>query len=144
MIGRLGRGLMFAGTAASLGWLGMTLSTANAEERRLVTPFPSGGRLAEREPDRVDSARVRKLLQAALAASDPGTREMGALALGFNGDPRSIPPLIARLRDDTPRVRATVAWALGEVESKEAVRPLIEALRDADALVRESAAHALG
>ena len=93
---------------------------------------------------RIDAEPARQAMLAALAAADAGTREMGALALGFDEDPRSIQPLVARLRDDSPRVRATAAWALGEIEGREAVRPLIDALGDSDALVRESAAHALG
>lgn len=93
---------------------------------------------------RVDAEPARQAMLAALEATDAVTREMGALALGFDEDPRSIPPLVARLRDDAPRVRATAAWALGEIENRQAVRPLIDALRDSDALVRESAARALG
>ena len=68
MIGRLGRGLAFAGTVVSMGWIGMTLGTASAREPVLL-PFPAGGSRAEREPDRVDSARVRRLLQAARGAN---------------------------------------------------------------------------
>lgn len=93
---------------------------------------------------RIDAEPARQAMLAALEAADAVTREMGALALGFDEDPRSIPPLVARLRDDSPRVRATAAWALGEIESRQAVRPLIDALGDPDALVRESAARALG
>jgi hypothetical protein len=93
---------------------------------------------------RIDAESAREAMLAALVAADAGTREMGALALGFAEDPRSIPPLVARLRDDSPRVRATVAWALGEIENRQAVRPLIDALGDPDALVRESVARALG
>src|SRR3954462_8665871 len=69
MIKGLGRGLMFAGTAVLLGWLGMTLGTANAEERRGLLAVPAGASPVEREPDRVDSARVRRLLQAAHGAN---------------------------------------------------------------------------
>src|SRR4051812_29925183 len=69
MIGRLGRGFAFAITVLSMGWLGITLGTASAEERRVLLPFPAGGSPVEREPDRVDSARVRRLLQAARGAN---------------------------------------------------------------------------
>src|SRR5678815_1138736 len=69
MTGRLWRGLAFAIIVMSMGWLGMTLGTASAEERRLLQPFPAGASPVEQEPDRVDSARVRRLLQAARGAN---------------------------------------------------------------------------
>jgi len=120
--------------AASVPLLRAALSDSDWCVRRLAAPLLA----------RIDAEPARQAMLGALAAADAGTREMGALALGFAEDLRSIQPLVGRLRDDAPRVRATAAWALGEIESREAVRPLIDVLRDPDALVRESAARALG
>ena len=120
--------------AAAVPLLRAALADADWCVRRFAAPLLA----------RIDAEAARQVMLSALEAPDAVTREMGALALGFGEDPRWIPPLVARIRDDSPRVRATVAWALGEIESRQAVRPLIDALADPDALVRESAARALG
>ncbi len=47
-------------------------------------------------------------------------RKNAALALGSLEDRRAVPPLVARLADETPKVREQSAWALGALEAREA------------------------
>ena len=71
MTGRLWRGLAFAITVMSMGWMGMTLGTASAEERRLLMPFPAGASPVEREPDRMDPFRAAKMDSSTATVTPP-------------------------------------------------------------------------
>jgi epoxyqueuosine reductase len=54
-----------------------------------------------------------------------------AVALGNQGDPESVPPLVKTLEDQEPLVRAHVAWALGKIGGLKA-RSALEKRRTAD------------
>ena len=63
-IGRFGQVLALAGAIVVVGRVGMTSGTAHAREQSAFLPLPTPV-MAARQPQRVDSAPVRALLQAA-------------------------------------------------------------------------------
>ena len=67
-----------------------------------------------------------------------------AVALGNQGDPKSLPPLISALQEPEPLVRMHVAWALGKIGGGVA-RAALEKRRlsEADQTVRQEIEDAL-
>jgi len=59
-----------------------------------------------------------------LLDDDETTRWKAAEALGRQGDPKAVAPLIDTLWDDDPRVRQKAAWALGMIGDPDALGPL--------------------
>ena len=66
-MGRFGQVLAVAGAVVVVGRAGVTTGTADARERSAFLPLPTPV-AAARAPQRVDSAPVRALLQAARGA----------------------------------------------------------------------------
>jgi HEAT repeat protein len=86
---------------------------------------------------------IESLIKALNYQTDSHVRENAAKALGNIGDPKSIEPLIAALKDDEFNVRKNAAEALGKMGTP-AVKPLIAALKSLDDEVRYNAVRALG
>ena len=78
-------------------------------------------------------------------AHDPSykVRVDAAIVLGRLGQPRSLPALVAALKDGHPSVRATAAYALGQYSSPLARDALNQAIHDPAPLVRRMAQQAL-
>jgi HEAT repeat protein len=55
----------------------------------------------------------------------PAVRQQAAEALGQNGNPRAVEPLIAVLADPEPDVRTNAATALGQIKDPRALEPLL-------------------
>ena len=64
--------------------------------------------------------------------------------LGYIGDAKAVPVLIAAAKDDTARARSEAVRALGFFDDEKAVETLMAALKDESEWVRESAASSLG
>lgn len=81
-----------------------------------------------------------------LASGDQVLRAAAADALGWIGDTRAVPPLLAILQrpDDHEAVREIAAEALGKLGDRAAVQPLIDALSDSSDWLRRAAAQSLG
>jgi HEAT repeat protein len=65
-------------------------------------------------------------------------------ALGNQGAPLAVPPLLGRLDDSTPAVRIAIVNALGRLGDSRAVVPLIGKIEDSAADVRQAVARTLG
>ena len=80
-----------------------------------------------------------------IRAQDPDAqvREDAVRALGSMSSVHIVEPLLAALRDDSPRVRWAAAEAFCKRKESRAIEPLITSLRDSDAGVRRLAAYAL-
>ncbi len=78
-------------------------------------------------------------------AHDPSykVRVDAAIVLGRLGQPRSLPALVAALKDGHPSVRASAAYALGQYSSPLARDALTQVLHDPAPLVRHMAQQAL-
>ncbi|MDB5306595.1 MAG: repeat protein [Gemmataceae bacterium] len=89
-------------------------------------------------------ATVTELLAMLESADDP-SRIAAVRAVGFVGDPRAVPPLIASLRHANAKVREEAADALGQMGagSAPAIPALIEALDDPAPEVRGEAREAI-
>ncbi len=87
-------------------------------------------------------ADVSRLI-AGLDANRPETRAACAWALGENGDPRAVEPLIETLDDRSDKTREWVARSLGRLGDPRAIDPLIERLDDDSPAVREWVARSL-
>lgn len=145
MIGRVGRGLAFAGTAVSMGWIGMTLGTASAREPVLL-PFPAGESpvAREREQDRVDSARVRRLLQAARGANSVMC-ELAAMTVdGRSGWSSGMDGAFHAGGSSDSLARDVSSWVHHDEVDPTAIPLLGAALGDPDWCVRRLAAPVLG
>lgn len=81
-----------------------------------------------------------------LNSEDPILRAAAADALGWIGDIRAVPPLLARLQsaDEHEAVREIAAEALGKLGDRAAVQPLINTLDDPGEWIRRAAAQSLG
>lgn len=79
-----------------------------------------------------------------LRSPRPARRARAAERLGKRGDPRTVEPLAAALKDDETVVRGAAAEALGLIGDERVIAPLVEALQDRDSYVRAVVAVALG
>jgi HEAT repeat protein len=82
----------------------------------------------------------------ALSSSSPRLRREAARALGEIGDPRSVDPLLSRLRDKdpSPEVRREAILALGRMRAANALEPIVETMDDPTDDVRVASVWALG
>jgi VWFA-related protein len=87
-------------------------------------------------------SRMRTLL-ADLESDDGGRRADAAYEIGFTGDPRAVPPLLAAIVDREEKVRRLAAESLGRLGDREAIEPLVGRLGDPAPSVREAAAGCL-
>ena len=92
---------------------------------------------------RAQPAIVTSLVER-LASTNASMREVATFGLGLLAPAKSPDPLVAALRDATPRVRANAAWALGRIDDGRALGALVARFRDDDATVREAAVVAAG
>ena len=76
--------------------------------------------------------------------TDPRLRWRAAEVLGRIGDPSSVDPLIAAVKDNDAGVRQMAVGALGKIADPKAAQPLIAALEDEEPAVQVRAALALG
>ena len=74
---------------------------------------------------------------------DKDVRKAAAEALGQIGDPRTVEPLIAALKDADKGVRWVAASALGQIGDERAVESLVAVLNDSSWIVCRAAAKAL-
>ena len=105
-------------------------------------PLPILLRITQAEDER----RWDKELRGLLTHTSPAVRKRAALAVGRIGDERSVPDLIALLKDADADVRAMAAFALGEVESASGAAALVEILKNTEirGQLRGRALEALG
>jgi HEAT repeat protein len=75
---------------------------------------------------------------------DPQIRRYLARALGYLGDRRAVPALVAHLRDADDDTRLWSAEALGSIGDSAALEPLALLLDDPDPDIRKQATHSLG
>jgi hypothetical protein len=174
VIARLVRPLVFVIAAIAVGRAGVALGSARAGERR--EPAPSSG-AANREglaQQALDSARVRRLLQAARGANTVMCELAATTVDGRSGwssgsggdfraggsdslvgdvvewahdrqvDATAVPALRAALADPDWCVRRLAAPLLGRVRDGSAMQAMLAALAAPDGGVREMAALALG
>lgn len=99
-------------------------------------PAPAGA-------EDLEKAGLEKLIQALQDSPDPHIRRYVAFHLGKNGDPRSIPLLVAALSDPDKGVREQAALALSSI-GKTAISPLKKAMEDPKWETRYRAVEALG
>lgn len=94
----------------------------------------------------MNAGHIAELLLSHLESADSGRGAAAAWTLGRLGDPSSVEPLRAVLRNSGAHhdVRAHAAEALGVLESRDALIDLVAALQDPSAEVRYWAAYALG
>jgi HEAT repeat protein len=91
-----------------------------------------------------DSNTRIALFDAACKHGDEKVRTEAAERLGYLGDSRALPLLIALLEDKSKPVRLAASWGLGNLQAKEAVTPITERLHDPDVDVRVALIQALG
>ena len=117
-----------------LGALSRTLSRSSERVRSIVSD--QIGKVPE-----VATPIARDMLRSAEATA----RATGAWALGFVGNPMTLPALLEALKDPIAEVRARATEALAAFEDDEtALAKLYEALEDESGSVRAAAAKALG
>src|SRR5215831_16693369 len=78
-----------------------------------------------------------------LKGPDADRRAKAASELGKEGEPSSVPALVAALNDPSAKVRREVVVALAEIRGGESLDGLITASRDTDPQVRVVAVDAL-
>lgn len=84
--------------------------------------------------DPVDQERALPLLHTSLFDPDDGyVRAYAAAALGAIGDPRSVQPLVSRVRDEHVLARTQAALALGKIADPSAIMPLVDILDETPA-----------
>jgi HEAT repeat protein len=90
--------------------------------------------------------RAYEPLVTALAHADNEVRWRAAALLGWLGDPRAIPALLATLPDGSYEVKFNAVWALGQIAAETVFEPLtglVDAAGDHDPDVRYVGALAL-
>lgn len=92
----------------------------------------------------LEPATRKHVWEDALARAVPNVRAQIARALGALGEPDSVMPLIAVLREPNFLVRIEVVGALGQLKDARAQPPLVTLLRDPDLRLRDASARALG
>ena len=146
-IGRLAQVLVLAGAAGvavAVGKVGAPLGTANASERPAFLRPPTGAARAEREKDRIDSAQVRRLLQAARGANTVMC-ELAAMTVdGRSGWSSGMDGAFRAGGSADSLARDVTSWVHHEGIDATAVPLLRAALSDADWCVRRLAAPVLG
>ena len=75
---------------------------------------------------------------------DPKVRRYLARTLGYLGDPRAVPVLVASLDDPDADTRLWAAEALGAIGHPSARDPLTDLLKSSDPDIRKQAVHSLG
>jgi len=90
-----------------------------------------------------EKAGLERLIAALQESDDPHVRRYVVFHLGKNGDPRSIPLLVASLSDTDKGVREQAALALSSI-GKSAIGPLKKAMEDPKWETRYRAVEALG
>jgi len=75
---------------------------------------------------------VTSALIDALSDSEPGVRNVAAVALGQLRDRRAVPALVARLDDSQLEVRCMAVLALGEIGGPDAIAAVAELSRASD------------
>lgn len=92
---------------------------------------------------KIGSPVVEPLITA-LGDKNPSVREMAALTLGWIKDPRTVNPLMDRLKyDESSKVQGRAATALGDIGTP-ALEPLLNELKNENWKIRNLAAYALG
>jgi len=96
----------------------------------LVTDVMSEASPSQKEElrDALDEAGLVELGHPGTRRFSPWRRALACEMLGKIGAPRSVPVLLARLKDRRPEVRTAAVQALGDIGSAEAVPALSEAL----------------
>jgi HEAT repeat protein len=87
---------------------------------------------------------IEGLLRALRYQKDPDVCRKAAWALGDIGDPQTVEPLIAALKDPHDYLRENAAYILGRIKDPIAVESLIITLSDSSSDVRKNAVMALG
>ena len=90
------------------------------------------------EHPRPTKAAIAALTRAASAADDPLVREAAVAALGAQGDPATLPAILAAC-DDKPAIRRRAVLALAAFDGEEVEARLHAALEDPDWQVRQAA-----
>ncbi len=122
----------------------LSLARRETDASALAAALRALGRIAAHEKSLdADAARVRGVVEPALASTDATVR---AASVELAGRVRgTVPPeeLIALAHDPSPRVREQVLTALGRLGTPAAEPILLAAMEDADPAVHERAAWAL-
>ena len=139
-IGRHGWLLTLIGAAGATGWIGLTLGSAEAGERRVFLPPPAGVAQAAPEQRGVDSARVYGLLQAARGANTLMCEMAAHTVDGRSGWWSNGDGNFTAGASGDPVARDIVTWVRHEKVDVAAEPLLRAALADSDWCVRRFAA----
>jgi HEAT repeat protein len=128
------------GTAAVIGWIGLTLGSAEAGERAVFLRPPAAAAQAAAERPGVDSARVQALLQAARGANAVMCEMAANTVDGRSGWWSRLDANFRAGSSSDAVARDAVTWVRHEKVDAAAVPLLRAALADSDWCVRRFAA----